>query len=188
MYPESVEFCVSDGSDEPSGFTAISTAANIPSGEWTIYSTDLSAYEGQKVRLAVHYISYDTFFLQLDDFIVGPENGEAPFVDYGNVIRYDIYVDGTKVGESQTPTFTLPHLTAGTHVLGIVAVYQGGESAMGTITITVTGLSQVALDSDSVSPTLHSITGQQVGNNLSRLPRGIYIIQQGNTYKKTIKR
>ena len=187
MYAESVEFCVSEGGDEPSDFTTISTALNIPSSEWTQYMTSLADYEGKKVRLAVHYISYDTFFLQLDDFTVGPEDGEAPFVDYGNVLHYDIYVDGTKVGESQTPTFTLTGLTEGTHIVGIVAVYPKGESPMGTLTITVTAITHVTLGNGDAT-SLYTITGQQVGGDLSRQQRGIYIIQQGNQYKKTIKR
>ena len=187
MYAESVEFCVSESGDEPSDFTTISSALNIPSTEWTQYQTSLSDYAGKKVRLAVHYISYDTFFLQLDDFTVGPEDGEAPCVDYGNVVRYDIYVDGTKVGESQTPTYTLAGLSEGTHVVGIVAVYPKGESPMGTLTITVTAIARVTLE-NGVTTSVHTITGQQVGGDLSRQPRGIYIIQQGNQYKKTIKR
>ena len=164
-----------------------SSALDIPSTVWTQYQTSLADYAGKKVRLAVHYISYDTFFLQLDDFTVGPEDGEAPFVDYGNVLRYDIYVDGTKVGESQTPTYTLSGLTEGTHIVGIVAVYPNGDSPMGTITITVTAIARVTLDNGSAA-TLHTITGQKVGGDLSRQQRGIYIIQQGNQYKKTIKR
>ncbi|MBR6180360.1 MAG: choice-of-anchor J domain-containing protein [Prevotella sp.] len=187
MYAESAEFCVSEGGDNPSDFTSISSALDIPSTVWTQYQTSLADYAGKKVRLAVHYISYDTFFLQLDDFTVGPEDGEAPFVDYGNVLRYDIYVDGTKVGESQTPTYTLSGLTEGTHIIGIVAVYPNGDSPMGTITITVTAIARVTLDNGNAA-TLHTITGQKVGGDLSRQQRGIYIIQQGNQYKKTIKR
>lgn len=188
MYAESVEFCLSEGSDDPSDFITLSSAVNIPSSQWTQYQTSLADYEGKKVRLAVHYISYDTFFLQLDDFTVGPENGEASFVDYGNVLRYDIYVDGTKVGESQTPTYTLAGLSEGTHIVGIVAVYPKGESAMGVITITVTDIARVILEDTREAKSLHTTTGLQVDGDLSHQPRGIYIIQQGNQYKKIIKR
>ncbi|MBO4851845.1 MAG: fibronectin type III domain-containing protein [Prevotella sp.] len=188
MYAESVEFCVSDGGTDPSDFTAISTAANIPAGEWTQYVTSLADYEGQKVRVAVHYISYDTFFLQLDDFTIGPENGEAPFVDYGNVLHYDIYLDGTKVGESTTPTYTISHLTEGTHIVGVTAVYQGGESPAGTFTITVTGIARETLSPASTPSFIYNIAGQQVGNDPSRLSRGFYIIHQGSQTKKTLQR
>jgi hypothetical protein len=58
---------------------------------------------------------------------------------------------------------------------------------MGTITITVTAIARVTLDNGNAA-TLHTITGQKVGGDLSRQQRGIYIIQQGNQYKKTIKR
>ena len=187
MYTESVEFCVSTEGADPSDFTAISTASNIPAGEWTQYVTSLADYEGQKVRVAVHYISYDTFFLQLDDFTIGPEDGEAPFVDYGNVLHYDIYLDGTKVDESKTPTYTFANLAEGTHIVGVTAVYQDGESPMGTLTITVTGLARPTFTPEATT-TISNIAGQQVGADLSRLPRGLYIIQQGTQPKTILKR
>lgn len=185
MYPESVEFCVSTDGEHPTDFTAISSASNIPAGEWTIYETDLSDYEGETVRLAVHYVSYDTFFLQLDDFTVGPEDGQGMLVDYGNVVRYDIYVDGTKVAQSNSPTFTLTGLGQGTHTIGIVAIYQGGASEMGTITVNVgTGIAHMTLGSDNNVDTLYDITGRQITGDRRHLPHGIYITRQG---KKTIR-
>ena len=113
MYPESAEFCISTDGDDPSDFTPISIADNIPAGQWTLYETDLADYVNQRVRIGVHYTSYDTFFLQLDDFTVGVAEGESPFIDYGNVVRYDIYVDDVKTGESHTPTYTLTGLSVG---------------------------------------------------------------------------
>ena len=62
----------------------------LSSTEWTIYSTDLSVYAGEQVRLAVHYTSTDSFLAQIDDFTVGPEDGHGETVDYGNIDRFDI--------------------------------------------------------------------------------------------------
>ncbi len=183
MYPESVEFCISTEGEHPLNFTAISTATNIPAGEWTIYETDLSDYAGERVRLAVHYISYDTFFLQLDDFTVGPADGQGEVVDYGNVIRYDIYVDDVKVGETTTPAYTLTGLTEGTHTIGIIAIYQGGASEMGTHTISVgTGITTVTADTAHTAPT-YDLTGRQLSTPWRALPNGIYI----HNGKKIIK-
>ncbi len=188
MYPESVEFCVSTDGAEPTDFTPVSTASNIPAGIWTQYQTDLSAYAGQRVRLAVHYISYDTFFLQLDDFIVGPEDGEAPLVNYGNVLHYDIYVDHTKVQETTTPTCTLTGLSAGTHTIGITAVYEHAVSEMGTITVNVVnGIATITL-SPTAPAVIYDLTGHQVNSDVSSLPKGIYLIQTDHQFKKYIKR
>ena len=130
MYPESMEFCVSDGSEHPGDFIPISQVSALSAEEWTLYQTDLSDYAGQTVRLAVHYTSTDAFLAQVDDFTVGPESGEGEMVDYGNVVRFDIYLDGTKVGESEKPEYVIVDLSEGRHVIGIKAIYQSGESQL----------------------------------------------------------
>ena len=175
MYPESVEFCVSTEGPHPFNFTPISTATNIPAGEWTIYQTDLSDYDGERVRLAVHYNSYDTFFLQLDDFTVGPENGGGETVDYGNVIRYDIYLDGTKIAETTTPAYTFTNLSEGMHTVGIIAIYQHGQSEMGTITINVdTAISLPTLSTNNSAPQIFDLSGRKI--KTPSLSHGVYIM------------
>lgn len=188
MYAESVEFCVSTTGDQPSDFTVISNALNIPAGEWTIYQTPLADYVGQKVRLAVHYISYDTFFLQLDDFTVGPESGEAPVVDYGNVVRYDIYLDGVKVGESTTATFTFTNLSEGQHTIGIKAIYLNGDSEMAEYVVNITsGIATIRLDT-ATPDEVYSIDGQRMAARWNDLPRGIYLVKKNNEFIKVVKK
>ncbi len=190
MYAESVEFCVSTDGDQPADFTPVSTAQNIPAGEWTIYQTPLSAYVGQKVRIGIHYISYDTFFLQIDDFTVGPESGDAPVIDYGNVVRYDIYLDGVKVGESTTPNYTFTDMAMGQHTIGIVAVYQNGSSEMAEYVVDVTtGIATVMLDSAvDASSEVYSLSGQRMETRWGSLPKGIYLVKKNNEYIKVQKK
>ena len=38
--------------------------------DWTNYEFDLSAYEGQNIRVAIHYVGNDSFVLQTDSFKV----------------------------------------------------------------------------------------------------------------------
>ena len=38
--------------------------------EWTQYQFDLSAYEGQSIRIAINYVGNDSFVLQMDSFLV----------------------------------------------------------------------------------------------------------------------
>lgn len=183
-YLESVDFCVSDGSDNPSDFVAISTANYIPAGEWTIYQTDLSQYEGQSIRIAVHYKSYDTFILQLDDFVVGPAEGETPQADYGNVVRYDIYLDGTLVDSSEEPTYTFGNLTSGSHVVGIVAVYKASESELATYELNVTtGIKLVENGQCSMSDGQWSMNGIRMPQNSVRGHQPVIIRQNGRTFK-----
>jgi len=38
--------------------------------EWTQYEYDLSAYDGQTIRVAIHCVSNDSYLLQMDSFVV----------------------------------------------------------------------------------------------------------------------
>lgn len=183
MYPESMEFCVSvEGSTNPADFVVLSTVNPLSAGQWTIYSTDLSLFAGKTVRLGVHYTSTDAFLAQIDDFTVGPEDGKGELIDYGNVVRYDIYVDGEKVGQSNTPTFTLPLLAEGSHTVGIKAVYKNSESPLAEYVITVTAIGHVLAQSQSPQrATYFTLSGQQVSVPTQG---GVYLMRQNG---KTIK-
>tara|TARA_B100000678_G_scaffold117871_1_gene98900 strand:+ start:4205 stop:6265 length:2061 start_codon:yes stop_codon:yes gene_type:complete len=52
-------------------FTIISSGAYIEAPtDWTQYQFDLSQYEGQTIRIAIHYIGNDSFVLQTDSYTV----------------------------------------------------------------------------------------------------------------------
>ena len=192
-YPEAMEFCISDGSDNPADFTVLAEADPLSAGEWALYTIDLSDYEGQQVRIGFHYTSYDAFFTQIDDFTIGPAEGEATTVDYGNIVRFDIYLDGEKIGETQEATYTLPVLESGKHTVGIVAVYQNGQSTMAeyVINIAATALRTVGCDAVPLrQPEVFDLQGRRhspLTSHLSPLKKGIYIIRNNNQVKKIIR-
>ena len=163
-----------------------------------MYTVDLSDYEGQQVRFGFHYTSYDAFFSQIDDFTVGPKAGEASTVDYGNVVRFDIYLDGEKIGESTEATFTLPPLSSGTHTVGIVAVYMNGQSTMAEYTITIAATALHTLECDTVSlnqKEVYDLQGRRIADGLSTRQlvnssthkKGVYIIRDNNQARKVIR-
>ena len=212
MYPESLEFCVSTTTTSPADFKALSKVDQLTSEEWTIYQTDLADYAGQTVRLAVHYTSYDAFLAQIDDFTVGPEDGQGEVVDYGNVVRFDITVDGQKVGESKEPVFTLPELSVGTHTIGIQAIYLNAQSPVAEYILSVTtGINAPTATTPVGSPSgqVYDLQGRRIDSSLnphdsslfphdsslfthdsslftlhSSLSKGVYLFKQnGKTYK-----
>ena len=163
LYPESIEFCISNGSTRPDDFTTVSSVKKLSSTEWTIYSTDLSVYAGEQVRLAVHYTSTDAFLAQIDDFTVGPEDGHGETVDYGNIVRFDIYIDGVKVGESDVPQYVITALDKGSHVIGIQAVYQNGMSAITEYVIeNMTAIRNVETTTEDADCHLTDLLGRRV--------------------------
>ena len=55
----------------PSDFTIITPGSYVePPTQWTQYQYDLSAYEGQNIRIAIHYVSNDAFVLMMDNFVI----------------------------------------------------------------------------------------------------------------------
>ena len=59
-------------STDPADFTVISSPVAYVEApvEWTQYEYDLSAYDGQTVRVGIHCVSNDSFVLQMDSFVV----------------------------------------------------------------------------------------------------------------------
>ena len=65
-------------------FTIISDGAYLEAPtDWTLYEFDLSAYEGQNIRIGINYVSDDKFVLQMDEFVVegtlGISDNNSPF-------------------------------------------------------------------------------------------------------------
>ena len=160
-------------------FTSLGSISSVPSGQWTIYEVPLTDYVGEDVRVAFHYTSWDAFFLQLDDFFAGVPDAEGSTVDVGDVLHYEILLDGVKVGESATPEFTLTAVTAGEHTVSIIAVYASGSSVAGTATFTVTsGIDGIQVTAPDAPAEFYNVAGQRL---LTAPTRGIYIEKRGTT-------
>ena len=129
-YPETMEVCVfTEGGDPNSdAYEQVSTINQVTTGQWTIYETDLSQYAGQKVRIGVHYMSFDAFFTQIDDFYVGNGQDEGTTIDVGYVQHYEVSLDGAQQGTTTQPQYTLRNVTAGDHTVGVRATYASGAS------------------------------------------------------------
>lgn len=144
QYPESMEICIStEASTDPEDFTAIATIPELTCEQWGQYSVDLSDYAGLEVRIAIHYVSRDAFFAQIDDFTVGPDEKEATSVDFGNIINFEIAIDGEKVAETTSAECTLPPLSGGDHTIAITAVYRSGRSQAGLYTLSVASVTEI---------------------------------------------
>ncbi|HIZ26359.1 MAG TPA: T9SS type A sorting domain-containing protein [Candidatus Barnesiella merdipullorum] len=140
------------GTDE-SNFMPL-TQGNYESVEWSTWSTieyDLSKYEGQDVYIAIQYITQAGWMLMVDDFFVGPSKLNPSLVKarLPRAIRhrsvsanddpqsYTVYLDDREVGSVQTNSFFFENLAAGTHTLGVKAIYKVSESSLATTQIEV---------------------------------------------------
>ena len=187
-YPENIEFAVSEnGSDNPDDFTVISTVNELPNSQWTEYSTPLDKYVGKKVRVAVHYTSTDAFFAQVDNIKVEPEDGSGTVMDYGNVVKFNVYLDGTKVGDTTTSEYTLNGLTEGNHTIGIEAVYKNATSEMATYELVVTAIGEVKVNVVPQNAEIFTLSGQKMNCSVDALPQGVYVVKSGNAVMKIRK-
>ena len=106
-------------------------------------------------------------------------DAEGSTVDVGDVLHYEILLDGVKVGESATPEFTLTAVTAGEHTVSIIAVYASGSSVAGTATFTVTsGIDGIQVTAPDAPAEFYNVAGQRL---LTAPTRGIYIEKRGTT-------
>ncbi len=207
QYPETVRFCISTSQDLDS-FTVLDEV-ELPYEEWTVYTLDLSAYAGQTVYLAVNYISTDAFLAQVDDFYVGPSDDSDSMVDVGNVLHYEVYLDGELKGEPQETQFAFTGLTAGEHTVGIKAVYKSGVSEMAEYTFNAqSGVGEVEADAftavgvsgavqvtasvpaeltivDMAGRTLLA-TEMQEGVKTFAVPAGVYIVRMNEKVMKVM--
>lgn len=141
QYPEIMEVCVfTDGSNpNVDNYEPVSSINPVSTGQWTIYETDLSQYAGQKVHIGVHYMSFDAFFAQIDDFYVGTGDDEGTLIDVGYIDHYEIYLDGMLHGTSVEPIYVFNNLAPGIHTVGIKAIYASGASQLSEYEFEVTG-------------------------------------------------
>ncbi len=172
-YVETIELLISTTGTETGDFTSLGTI-DLPSEMWMRYEVDLANYVDQKVYLAIRYVSYDAFFCQIDDFIVGNPYSTSETVDVGAVKNYEVSLDGVLVGTPTEPTMDLYNVAVGTHTATIAAVYATGKSdeASHTFTIDASGIGTVKVELDGPK-TYYNLAGQRVER--STLTPGVYI-------------
>ncbi len=205
-YPETFELCISTSSD----YTTMTVLDRIsPSySAWQTYTLDLSAYAGETVYLALHYVSNDAFFAQVDDFYVGPK--EATDANVGNVQQYKVYLDGALQGTAASTNCSLKGISRGEHTVGISADYKSGSSAVVEYTFNAQGAVveveasavKVAggegyvriLGGEGARAVVVNAAGQQVasallsGDTRIALPQGFYAVSINGHAQKVIVR
>jgi len=68
---ERIEVGISTTDTDPSSFEIITPYPYIePPLDWTKYTYKLDSYDGQSIYIGIHCVSYDSWFLMVDDFMV----------------------------------------------------------------------------------------------------------------------
>jgi len=111
--------------------------------DYTEYSYDLSAYDGQQVYIAIHYMAQDSFVFQMDDFLaeaasLGVDDNNLPALTYvvsnstlelrndsplSDISLYNVLgqqVVSQKLSNT-TETVNISALTSGVYIANVVA-------------------------------------------------------------------
>ena len=187
VYPESLEFAVTtDLSGEPSTMEVVAEAQNMPADQWMIYEVDMSRFAGQKVRCGIHYVSFDTFFAQLDDFYLGNGQAAGDVIDTGNVIEYEVALDGSLHSKTTATEIRLKGLSEGTHTVGVTALYATGRSRTAEVQVNVSsGVLTIDYDQTLVPAKYYRLDGIEVSEPLAP---GIYLERRGEKTRKIVVR
>lgn len=143
------------------------------SGRWGEYYFDVP--EGANY-FAIHLI---TKVGKTNMFLVDDATFNA---GYGQLTGYNVYRDGELVASlpATATSFEEAKMPWGRHQYAVSSVFVGGESAPATSDdLVFTGITVSTVDAtDAAAQPVYSLSGQRVGNysDLSRLPKGVYIV------------
>lgn len=125
---------------QPADFTNL-TPGNYETADswetWRAVEYDLADYEGQTVRIAIHYIGdanrYGSMMLMVDNFYIGQRQYEelpTRRVSARSAANpnetFRLYLDNELVDETEAYTYRFENLTEGSHTLAVEAVYKSG--------------------------------------------------------------
>ena len=209
-WPEELEICVSTTDTEIDSFTKEADITTSCYGEWTQYEMDLSKYSGQSVYIGIHCVSVGGWVCLFDDFYVGPaEEGELAYV--GNVLSYEVFLDGVSQGTTDTPSFAISGVAPGRHTIGIEARYASGVSERAEYTFSTDAGIEDAADGGVVvygasgavcidatfdgEVEVFTLAGQRIveeplqkGNASFAVPAGMYVVKfNGKAYKVMVR-
>jgi hypothetical protein len=107
--PDLFEVGVSTTDTNPSNFTIIS-AVEEPAIEWTEYIYNLDTYIGENIYIGIHCISYDAFWLGIDDFSV---TGVSYTLDPDLLCEGDLHFGNVSAGATLEGNFTVKNIGGG---------------------------------------------------------------------------
>lgn len=143
-----------------------------PSGDWTEYSFDTSAYDGQEGRIVIRHYNSENQYLVFVDYFTYEKQGE-----YG----VEIEIDGLT-----EPSFTIPVLKPGTdYIVQVQAYNERGLSKWTTPTHFTTTNNSITTGIKTVGNSnadnrIYNLNGQQVKS----IEKGIYISNGKKVVKK----
>lgn len=131
----------SQSGNETSDFTQIGNIITCPVG-WNEFTYEIPA---DAKYVAINYVSFDTYFLLIDDITFEKE--------YNHAQSYNVYVDGFLTASGLTEqNYTLNNLSAGNHLVEVEAVYNTGVSERAQINILGVNTEEISMNEFQIFP------------------------------------
>ena len=180
---ERFQILVSTTGDKISDFTAWSDTVSVPTRSTTSTEELFTHYEytlpDNTNYVAIHHVK-STSAILIDDLTYYPAYLSQSDL---NLIGYNVYRDGELLAtvSNTTTSYTDNASTTGNHKYFVTALYSAGESSNSNIVEVdiTTGINFKTADKLSASCDVYDLSGRLVKCNatdLSRLPRGVYIV------------
>lgn len=198
-YPEAIEVLYSVGGKDISEFVSVKTL-NPVSDSWTEISADLPA---GATYFAIRSTASSSFMLMIDDVTFTPAPVEL------SLRGYNVYRDGVKINEAvvEDTGFVDAEVTEGEHVYHVTAVYDKGESAPAAVSVSMSGLTDIAAGAVSINVidgsividgadgkpvAVYAVDGKTIFSSVGEVKTvvpvssGIYVVMAAETVKKVI--
>lgn len=173
---ETMQILYSTTDTDPDDFKQIGSDITVP-GSWKQMTANLP--EGTRY-FALRCVSKDQYILFIDDITY--RKAARDF----SLTGYNVYRDGTLL--TTVPATTRTFVDNGGNensVYKVSAVYNTGESLLTTVVWGDPTAINNAIISDSASDAIYDISGRSYAKG-QKLSNGIYVIKQGNQYKKVM--
>ncbi len=145
----------------------------VATSDYTEYTVDLSAYEGQQGYVAIrHYNISDMFVLDIDDISYSPA-----------CTSYNVYYEGTlvaSVGQGETTyTVAAEKLEDGERQFAVTAVYGNGQESLPVMTTLTLATDIRELMADGQPVDIYTVDGKLLRKQATSLKglRGIYVVR-----------
>lgn len=154
-YEETFRIGYSTEGTSPEDFTWVGEPVKVDYDDWERVVTNIPK---EAKYITINCISsVDNYYLAIDDIFIGPADKipgtteQSPMRAPGQVVNYDVYLDGQKKTTTTETQYLLENLPEGDHTAGVTARYASGDTEMATIDFNVTTAGLSVIDNKPLS-------------------------------------
>lgn len=170
---EKMNVLISETNTDTASFRKVKSLT-IPT-DWTEFKIDLSEYKDKNIYVAFNYVSFNTFYMLLDDVYIGSKE-DAPDATATRVKNYKIFLNGELKATQKESEYIFTNLSEGEYIAGVQAEYASGLSEIATYTFAVKLIDNEEEDVNTLSVYPNPVSGGNLNVKSSQYIRHIRIV------------